>query len=169
MRFNKSKSRALHLGRNNAMSQYRLGDDLLEGTSAEKDVGNLGDNRLAMSQQCASVTKKASGILGCIKKKCRQHIEGRDPPPLDSALVRPDLDYFVQFGAPKFKKDRDLLEGFQWRATKMVKDLDHLLYEERVSNLGLFSLQRRSLREDLINVYKYLKGGGRQTDEARLF
>ena len=51
----------------------------------------------------------------------------------------------------------------------MIKDLEHLHYEEGLSNLDLFSMGKGSLREDEINVYKYLKGSGRQMDEARLF
>jgi len=60
IRFNKNKCRVLHLGRNNQMHQYRLGDDMLEMSSVEKDLGALVDNRLAVSQQCALVAKKTS-------------------------------------------------------------------------------------------------------------
>ena len=120
-------------------------------------MGVLITKDLKVSAQCSRATKMANRVLGMIRRtftcKDEQTIMH-----LYKSLVRPHLEYCVQAWCPYLTQDIGMLEKEQRRATKMVYGLRDLTYEQRLSRLGLTTLETRRLRGHLIEAFKIIKG-----------
>jgi len=111
-------------------------------------------DKLDVSQQCALVTLKANCILDCVSKKSQQ-TKVRADCPLPGICVA--ASGRLQFLFLQCKRNR--LKLVQQRAMKMVKGLQNMTCEQRLTEMSLFSLEKRRLRWDLIAHFSYLLRG----------
>ncbi|KAK4826242.1 hypothetical protein QYF61_006594 [Mycteria americana] len=151
-KFNKAKCKVLHVGRGNPKHKYRLVREWIERRPEEKDLGVLSDEKLNMTQQCVLAAQKANCILAHIKRSVTSRLR-EVILPLYSTLLRSHLEYCIQLWGPQHKKDMDLLE-------------QHISYEHRLRELGLFNLEKRRLWGDLIAAFQYLKGAYKKAGEG---
>ncbi|CAM5171781.1 unnamed protein product [Natator depressus] len=142
MKFNVDKCKVMNIGKYNPNYTYTMMGSKLAVTTQERDLGVTVDSSLKSSTQCAAAVKKAIRTLGIIKKGIDNKTENIILP-LYKSMVPPHLEYCIQIRSPHLKKDILELEKVQKRATKMIRGMEWLPYEERLIKLGLFSLEKR--------------------------
>ena len=157
MQFNEKKCKVMHIGRRNKMFQYSMRQHVLEDTAEERDLGFMMSSDLKPSVHCRLAYSRANSFLGLI----RRTFVYRDPGTLIclyKTMVRPHLEYAVSAWSPQYKLDKVLLERIQHRFTRMIPGLSKLSYGERLQRLGLWTLEERRNRADLIEVFRILSG-----------
>ena len=98
-----------------------------------------------VSEQCRIAASKGNQVLGMIRRNIT-HKENSLIVPLYKAIVRPHLEYCIQACNPYLRKNIDMLEKIQRRATKLILGLRGLSYKERLKECGLTTLETRRLR-----------------------
>ena len=151
--FNTGKCKVLHIGTNNPCHRYKMDNKKLDNVSEEKDLGVLVDEDLKFHKQTAAAVKKANRSLGIIKKTFVS-LNETTLPTLYKTLVRPHLELANVAWGPHFKGDIKAVESIQKRATKLVKTLKDVPYENRLRSLNIPSLVHRRRRGDMIFTYK---------------
>ena len=102
------------------------------------------DGKLDTSKKCAPSAQKVNHTLGCNKRSVASRVR-EVILSICSALVRPHLEYCIQMWSPRYRRDMDLLERIQRKATKRIHGTELLSYEDKLRELGLFSLEKRRL------------------------
>jgi len=121
-------------------------------------MGVIVQDDLKVSKQCTKAVNTANRILGLIS---RTLFKFKDTVlQLYESLVRPHLEYCVQCWNPYYRKDIQLIQKAQWRATstRMIDSLKKYSYHKRLQRLQLTALERRRVRGDLIEVYTIMNG-----------
>ena len=158
LKLNICKCKSISYGRNIQFeNKYKIENIEIENINHIKDLGVIFDNSLRFNNHINEKVNRANSMLGAIKRNFR-HLSNEAFIILYKSLVRTHLEYAVSVWNPHFKKDIEKIEKVQMRATKIIKSIAHLSYEERLKKLKLPTLKYRRIRGDVIETYKILSG-----------
>jgi len=115
-------------------------------TVKEMDLGITIGADMKVSEQCGIAAAKGNQILGLIRRNIQRK---KLIIPLYKTIVRRHLEYCIQAWRPCRKKDIDMLERVQRRATKMIPKLRNITYEMHLKECGLTTLGTRRLRDQI--------------------
>ena len=119
MEFNLEKCVCMHAGYKNNNFNYHLNETQLKSVEFEKDLGIIIDKNFKFTEQCANVIRKANQMLGIIKRKMKY--KSKDfIVKLYKTLVRPHLEYCIQFWSPSLAGEKKMIESVQRRALKLI-------------------------------------------------
>ena len=160
--FNGQKCKCLHHGKDNPKHTYYLetsnGRESLPDGEEEKDLGVYFTTNLNFDKHINESVRKANMILGLIKRNF-SYIDKDVFNKLYKSLVRPHVEYAQEIWHPFLKRQSKLIEGVQRRATKLIPEIKHLTYEERLKYLNLPTLKYRRLRGDMILTFNLFNNG----------
>ena len=157
MLFNAGKCKVMHFGRGTIEQDYYMQSHKLDRVTEERDLGIIISDNLKVSVQCGKAYAKANRLLGVLYRTIA-HKTTDIMVKLYKTLIRPHLEYGVVAWSPHYVKDKELLERVQHRFTRMFPHLKEKPYSSRLMELGLYTLEERRNRADLIEVYKMLNG-----------
>ena len=157
--FNIEKCKYMRLGNNETVFNYTMFNadkvSYLLQTFEETDLGIAITPSMNFSSQVNKSYTKAMQALSMIKRSFK-FLNNKIFLLLYRVFIRPHLEYCVQAWCPYLCRDIDKLEKVQRRATKLLPNLTHLPYPDRLKILGLYSLYYRRIRGDLILTYRIL-------------
>jgi ribonuclease P/MRP protein subunit RPP40 len=158
LKLNINKCKIVSYGRSiNLDAKYKIDNTELERVESFKDLGVTFDQKLTFSIHIDEKVNKAYSMLGVIKRNFQ--FQSVNPFLLIyKSMVRSHLEYANTVWCPHRILDIERLEKVQMRATKLIKAIRHLPYEERLRHLKLPTLKYRRLRGDMIEVFKIITG-----------
>jgi Reverse transcriptase (RNA-dependent DNA polymerase). len=152
--FNTVKCSVMHI-RHRGLAKYTFGGKHLRNSTVEKDLGSLVSEDLSLTANTSAIVKKANTSVNLLSRVFGKfHLKTFSS--MFNSIVRPVLETNIQACRPYLKKDIELIESVQRRATKLIVGMAELSYPERLTRLGQSSLYHRHCRADLVLMFKIL-------------
>ena len=157
MSFNIPKCKIMHVGRKNPRYEYKMAGKALTVVEEEKDIGVTVHSSLKPGKHCQKIAATASAVLRQLTKNFHyrdRHVFKK----LYIQYVRPHVEFASPAWSPWTEHDKALLEKVQIRAVNLVAGLQGNTYEDKCKELGLETLEKRRVKQDLLQTYKILHG-----------